>query len=200
MPYSAKYSNGRVYGSQRPSDSATGLIHETEDQSTVNYTTASETPKGWDVFVVSPPPDDDETLNSKAFDYVLKFLKLCAFVVSFTVILCSAVASKSTLLLMTSLIKPNRTGISVCNQGVPGLDRDKRYEAVFNMQDPERTAWIWCLFFVLVVPELMTLFRSCRICTFKSYRRPSKSVFSLVSFAMCVSFITFLTHCFYRFC
>lgn len=182
MPYSSKHSNGRVYGSQRQPDSA-AASDEADELNVVNYNT-SEPAKGWDVFVVSPPPDEDETLNSKGFDFVLKFLKLCAFVVSFAIILCSAVVSKSTLLLMTSLVKPNRTGIAVCNQAVPGLDRDKKYEAVVNLHDPERTAWLWSLFLVLVVPELMTLFRSCRICTFKSYRRPSKSVFALVSHLM----------------
>lgn len=191
MPYSAKYSNGRVYGSQRQQDSGSGPADELDEQHVVNYS-HSEPPKGWDVFVVSPSADEDETLGSKGFDYVLKFLKLCAFVVSFAIILCSAVVSKSTLLLMTSLIRPNRTGIAVCNQGVPGLDRDKRYEAIMNLHDPERTAWIWCLFLVLVVPELMTLFRSCRICTFKSYRRPSKSVFALVSFLLFCSALLLL--------
>lgn len=69
----------------------------------------------------------------------------------------------------------------MCNHGVPGLERDKKYEAIFNLNDPERIAWIWCLFAVLVIPELMALFRSCRICTFKSYRRPTKSAFAVVS-------------------
>ena len=180
MPYSAKYSSGRVYGGHDDHEDRRPEQTAAEEQSAANYN-ASEPPKGWDVFVVSPPPDEDETLNSKGFDYVLKFLKLCAFLISFAVILCSAVLSKSTLLLMTSLIRPNRTGVAVCNQGVAGLDRDKRYEAVMNLQDPERTAWLWSLLLVLAAPELMTLFRSIRICTFKSYRRPTKSVFALVS-------------------
>jgi chitin synthase len=141
----------------------------------------SQSLKGWDVFIVSPPDDEDETLNSKWFEILLKLLKLLAYLLSFLIILSSAVLSKGSVLLMTSLIKPNRTGISVCNQGVPGLDRDKRYEAVFNITDPERVAWMWSLFFILIVPELMTLFRSCRICTFKSYRRPNTNVFTLVS-------------------
>ena len=158
------------------------VIHnEGPDDATVDNDNSSQSLRGWDVFVVSPPPDEDETLNSKWFEYVLKFLKLLAYLFSFAVILTSAVLSKGSILLMTSLIKPNRTGISVCNQGVPGLDRDKRYEAIFNTTDPERVAWMWSLFFILIVPELMTLFRSCRICTFKSYRRPTTNVFTLVS-------------------
>jgi len=153
-----------------------------EDATVDNYARpGSDSLRGWDVFVVSPPPDDDETLNSKWFDLILKLLKLFAYIVSFGIILLSAVISKGSVLLMTSLIKPNRTGISVCNQGVPGLDRDKKYEAIFNTSDPERVAWMWSLFFILIVPELMTLFRSCRICTFKSYRRPTTPVFTLVS-------------------
>ncbi|KAI1291990.1 Chitin synthase 8 [Halotydeus destructor] len=140
----------------------------------------SEAPKAWDVFQATPPADEDETLNSKWYELTLKFLKLCAYIITFSIVLTCAVLSKGSLLLMTSLIKPNRTGVSVCNQGIPGLDRDKRYEAIFNLNDPERTAWIWCIFAVLVIPELMTLFRSVRICTFKSYRRPTPGVFAMV--------------------
>lgn len=160
------------------------VIHnEAPDDATVDNCNRSDNGslRGWDVFIVSPPPDEDETLNSKIFEFVLKFLKLLAYLFSFVIILGTAVISKGSILLMTSLIKPNRTGISVCNQGVPGLDRDKRYEAVFNTTDPERVAWMWSLFFILIVPELMTLFRSCRICTFKSYRRPTSNVFTMVS-------------------
>lgn len=183
MASSAKYSNGRIYGSQRqisdPSDQRPSIL----DEGNVDHyesTARSEDQRAWDVFVEQPPPEHDFSDNKK-FELVLKFLKFIVYIVAFVVVLTSAVMSKGSLLLMTSLIKPNRSGISVCNHGIPGLDRDKRYEAIFNLNDPERTAWIWCLFIVLIVPELMTLFRSVRICTFKSYRRPAKSVFLLVS-------------------
>lgn len=129
----------------------------------------------------TPPADEDETLNSKWYELILKFLKLASYLVTFVIVLACAVVSKGTLLLMTSLIKPSRSGVSVCNQGIPGLDRDKKYEAIFSLGDPERVAWIWCLFAVLILPEMMTLFRSARICTFKSYRRPTKGVFGFVS-------------------
>lgn len=137
--------------------------------------------KGWDVFVDNPPPDDDETVDSKWYQCSIKFLKLCAYLITFTVVLGCALLSKSLVLFMSSLIKPNRTGIPVCNQGIAGLDRDKRYEAIFQLNDPERVAWIWSLLFVLLVPEVMTLFRSVRICTFKSYRKPKVREFFMVS-------------------
>ena len=70
--------------------------------------------------MVSPAPDEDETLNSKWFELILKGLKLLAYIVTFGIVLGSAVVSKGSLLLMTSLIKPNRSGITVCNQGIPG--------------------------------------------------------------------------------
>lgn len=131
--------------------------------------------------MVTPPSDEDETLSSKWIEVILKFLKLCAYLITFMVVLSCSVLSKGLVLFMTSIIKPNRTGLAVCSQGIPGLDRDKKYEAILNLTDPERVAWIWILIAVLIVPELMTLFRSLRIFTFKSIRRPSKSLFALVS-------------------
>lgn len=41
-------------------------------------------------------------------------------------------------------------------------------------------AWIWCLCFAYFVPELGTLFRSARICIFKSARRSSFTDFFVV--------------------
>jgi len=141
----------------------------------------NEAPKSWDVFVVNPPVEEDETLTTKWIEVILKILKITAYLLAFVVVLSCAVISKGVVLFMTSLIKPNRTGITVCNQGVPGLDRDKRYEAVIYYNDPERVAWIWILIFCLIIPEIMTLFRSARICTFKSFKKPTKFVFSMVN-------------------
>nr|AUS84047.1 chitin synthase-1 [Tetranychus cinnabarinus] len=141
---------------------------------------ARETVKKWDVFVESPPPDDDETSSSEWIDVMLKMLKLCAYVITFMVVLACSVLSKGLVLFMTSIIKPNRTGLIICSHGMPSLDRDKKYEVVLNLSDPESVAWIWALMGVLMVPELMTLFRAASMCTFKSISSPSKAVFSLI--------------------
>ncbi|KAJ6216762.1 hypothetical protein RDWZM_007919 [Blomia tropicalis] len=135
-----------------------------------------EPTKGWDVFVVTPPEEEDETLSSKWIEKILRMLKLLTYLITFTIVLSCAVMSKSIVLFMTSMIRTNRT-VPVCAQSIPGLERDKKYIAVFQADDPERIAWIWSLFIILIVPELMTLFRSARICVFKSYRIPSKSTF-----------------------
>jgi len=132
------------------------------------------------VFVVTPTDDEDETLSSKWIEIILKCLKVITYIITFFVVLSCAVLSKGIVLFMTSVIRPNRT-VSLCNHGIPGLERDKKYFAVFQHDDPERIVWIWSLFFILIVPEIMTLFRSTRICTFKSYRVPNKTTFITVS-------------------
>lgn len=132
------------------------------------------------MFAVNPGADEDETLDSRWYKLSIRFLKLCAYLITFVVVLGSAFVSKTLTLFMSSLIKPNRTGIAICNQGIPGLDRDKRYEAVFHLHDPQRVAWIWCLLFTLLIPEILTLFRSVRICTFKSFKKPTLRTFSIV--------------------
>lgn len=139
-----------------------------------------EPTKGWDVFIVTPPEDEDETLSSKWVEKFLRMLKLLTILLTFIIVVACAVLSKGIVLFMTSMIRSNRT-VSVCAQSIPGLERDKKYLAVFAADDPERVAWIWSLFFILIVPELMTLFRSARICIFKSYHLPSKQTFLLVS-------------------
>lgn len=138
--------------------------------------------KGWDLFANNPPPDEDETVNSKFYQFSIKLLKVCVSLITCATVLVCSVISVTQFLFMTSLIKPNRTGVQICSQGLPGLDRDKRYEIIFQLNDPERVAWIWCILFCLLAPEIMTLFRSIRICTFKSYVTPSKSDMFLVSF------------------
>lgn len=138
--------------------------------------------KGWDVFVNNPPPDEDETVNSKFYQYSIKLLKICVSLITCATVMVCSVVSVTQFLFMTSLIKPNRTGAQVCSQSLPGLDRDKRYEIIFQLNDPERVAWIWAILFCLLAPEIMTLFRSIRICTFKSYVTPSKSDMFLVSY------------------
>lgn len=159
-----------------------GSIHANATQINDIYNRSCIEPtKGWDVFVDTPPEDEDETLSSKWIEKILKFLKLITFLLTFLIVLFTAVFSKSVVLFMTSMIRSNRT-VPVCAQGIPGLERDKKYVAVYQPDDPERIAWIWSLFFILVFPEFMTLFRSVRICTFKSYRIPTKSIFFTVSF------------------
>lgn len=134
---------------------------------------------------MTPPEEEDETLSSKWIEKILKLLKLLTYLITFCIVLSCAVLSKSIVLFMTSMIRSNRT-VPICAQSIPGLERDKKYVAVFQADDPERVAWIWSLFIVLVVPEFMTLFRSARICTFKSYKIPTKKTFLTVSLkALC---------------
>lgn len=138
-------------------------------------------PKAWDVFLVTPNTDEDETAESKSIELILKFLKAITYVVTFAVVLGCAATSKSIVLLMASMIRPKKV-VPICNQGIPGLERDKHYQTQLNLDDPERVSWIWALFFVLITPEVFTLFRSARMCIFKSYRRPTKTTFLTVIF------------------
>jgi len=138
-----------------------------------------EPTKGWDVFVENPPDEEDETLSSKWVEKFLKMLKILTYLITFGIVLGGAVLSKTIVLFMTSMVRSNRT-VSVCSSSIPGLERDKKYVAVFQADDAERVTWIWSLFFVMIIPEIQTLFRSTRFCFFKSYRVPTKSLFFTV--------------------
>lgn len=148
------------------------------NNSNIIGTTTTAT-KAWDVFLTSPNTDEDETAESKSIERILKFLKLIAYVITHLVVLVGASLSKGLLLLMASMIRPRKV-VQICNHGVPGLERDKHYQTSFANDDPERISWIWAIYFILIAPEIFTLCRSARICTFKSYRRPTRSAFLTV--------------------
>lgn len=138
------------------------------------------------MFIESPPDEEDETLSSKWVEKFLKMLKIITYLITFVIVLGGAVLSKTIVLFMTSMVRSNRT-VSVCSSSIPGLERDKKYVAVFQADDPERVTWIWSLFFVIIAPDLMALFRSVRVCFFKSYEVPIKSQFFTVSFGCFLS-------------
>lgn len=56
--------------------------------------------------------------------------------------------------------------------------RDKQFIA--TIPQDERIAWMWCIFFAFLVPEIGALIRSIRICFFKSWKKPAFSHFLLV--------------------
>ncbi|PRD24049.1 UNVERIFIED_CONTAM: hypothetical protein NCL1_44804 [Trichonephila clavipes] len=139
--------------------------------------------KGWDVFVVTPPEEEDETATSKAIDITLKLMKIFVYLITFSVVIISAVIAKGSFLFMTSHMRESKS-LPVCRRGL-GLDRDKDYEIV--LPTIQRVAWIWGVFFVLVIPECFTLFRSFRICVFKSYKKPKLLSFLSVFIAETLS-------------
>lgn len=128
--------------------------------------TVQET-KGWDVFRDLPPKRDSGSMESqKCLDFTVKVLKIFTYIITFIVVLGCGVVSKCCVFLMTSQIKGDRY-VPFCNKD---LGRDKQFVA--QVPPEEQVAWTWCLLFAFCVPELGTLFRSLRICFFKSWRRP----------------------------
>ena len=134
--------------------------------------------KGWDVFRTIPPEQESgsEAFDTKYIGYTVKFLKVLAYIVCFLVVLGGSVISKATVLFMTSQIRPQKS-ILHCNLD---LERDKSYQAEISLS--ERVAWIWCLFFVFVTPEIGTFVRSTRITMFKTMRVCSGTDFLVVFF------------------
>ncbi|KAK9707880.1 hypothetical protein QE152_g27556 [Popillia japonica] len=59
----------------------------------------------------------------------------------------------------------------------PRRGRDKQF--IVQLPESERVVWMWCLFFAFCIPQLGTLFRSTRMCVFKSWKKPPFSHFLL---------------------
>lgn len=131
--------------------------------------------KGWDVFRVLPPEADSSSeATAKWLGISVKILKVVAYVMTFLVVLVCGVVTKGTTLFMASQIKLNKK-VTYCNHD---LERAQEFEA--TVSTPERVAWTWCIFFAFLIPELGTLFRSARICIFKTSRRSSFADFFVV--------------------
>lgn len=56
-------------------------------------------------------------------------------------------------------------------------------EFIVKLPREERVAWMWCLLIAFCVPEVGVLFRSVRMCFFKSWKRPPFSHFLIVFIA-----------------
>ncbi|XP_017770728.1 PREDICTED: uncharacterized protein LOC108558345 [Nicrophorus vespilloides] len=131
--------------------------------------------KGWDVFRDPPTKMDSGSMaNQKCLDITVRIFKIIAYLVTFVIVLVSGVISKGTLLFMTSQLKADKY-TTYCNKE---LGREKQF--VVKLPQEERVAWMWCLLFAFCVPQLGTLFRSSRMCFFKSWKKPAFSHFLIV--------------------
>lgn len=153
------------------------MMNETAEQTIIlccSTRTVPET-KGWDVFRDPPDKVDSGSMaNQKCLEITVKILKVVAYLVTFVIVLGSGVISKGTLLFMTSQIKPEKVTL-FCNKE---LGREKEF--VVKLPPAERVVWMWCLLFAFCVPQLGTLFRSARMCFFKSWKVPSFAHFLIL--------------------
>ncbi|KAJ8958903.1 hypothetical protein NQ318_019671 [Aromia moschata] len=144
----------------------------------MSHTRTVQETKGWDVFRDPPIKEESGSMaNQRCLEITVKILKVVAYLVTFVIVLASGVISKGTLLFMTSQLRTDRV-IEYCNKE---LGRDKQF--VVRLPTAERVAWMWCIFFAFCVPQLGALFRSTRMCYFKSSKKPPFSHFLIVFLA-----------------
>uniref|UniRef100_A0A1B6CU26 chitin synthase n=1 Tax=Clastoptera arizonana TaxID=38151 RepID=A0A1B6CU26_9HEMI len=152
-------------------DETSPLTHDIYGGST---RTVQET-KGWDVFRDLPPKNESGSMeNQYCLEFTVKILKVIAYLVTFVIVLGCGVIAKGSVFFMTSQLRPDRV-VPYCNKDI---GRDKQF--VVNLPTEERVAWTWCLLIAFMVPEIGTLFRSLRICFFKSWKRPPSNDFLFV--------------------
>ncbi|KAL1514128.1 hypothetical protein ABEB36_003439 [Hypothenemus hampei] len=165
--------NDNSYSDDNFSDDESSPL--TENIYSGSVRTVQET-KGWDVFRDPPTKEESGSMaNQKCLEITVKILKVVAYLVTFVIVLASGVISKGTLLFMTSQLKPDKI-VHYCNKD---LGREKQF--IVKLPTQERVAWMWCLFFAFCVPQLGALFRSTRMCYFKSSKRPPFSHFLMMA-------------------
>ncbi|XP_023222883.1 uncharacterized protein LOC111624303 isoform X2 [Centruroides sculpturatus] len=144
-------------------------------QNSEHYNTNEEIKK-WDVFGLLPHEEEDQTEISKFLKYCTKVLKFISYIVTFVIVLVTSILAKSTLLLMTSMVRPKQK-FSTCI-----ADDESGKEFQVEIDENESRGWIWCLYFVLVIPDVFVLIRSIRICIFKSIYKPKLKATILIVF------------------
>lgn len=128
----------------------------------------------WDTFEPFVIEGEDDTVTSSLTEYALKLTKLLAHALSFVLVLCLGVLSKLMFHLMANMTKIDKA-VSVCTKDKDlstSLDHDKRYHSLLAWNSPERIAWTWALFAVMITPDVLTFLKSARICLFKNYQKP----------------------------
>ncbi|GAU91388.1 hypothetical protein RvY_03650-2, partial [Ramazzottius varieornatus] len=128
--------------------------------------------RGWDVFRSVPNAVENTQRSSQCIEVSLQILKAAVHIITFLLVLISAVISKSALLLMTSQMQPGKTITSSCKRA--GTFPQPTAEAVF---------WRWILLFSYWVPQLFTFLSCLRHFFFKKNKRPPIGLF-LMTFMM----------------
>ncbi|KFM73408.1 hypothetical protein X975_24033, partial [Stegodyphus mimosarum] len=129
----------------------------------------------WDINDESAVEDDDRKENT-FFQKAMKVFKAVVYLSTFCIILACGVASKGTMLFMTSVIA-REAQFPACDDKI-GLEKDEKY--VVKISDGERRSWIWCLLFILIIPEILIFLRSSKNCIFKKFGKPKISSFLTV--------------------
>ncbi|CAH1997393.1 unnamed protein product [Acanthoscelides obtectus] len=123
----------------------------------------------WNLFKNIPRETESASaVESKLLEFGIKCLKLATIVITFFVVLSTAVVSKGTLLFMVSQVKLN-TSRQFCNKGF-GID--DRQQFFVTLPPEETTVWIWTIIFAYWIPEIGTFIRSLRIICFKHWEYP----------------------------
>uniref|UniRef100_A0A336L059 chitin synthase n=1 Tax=Culicoides sonorensis TaxID=179676 RepID=A0A336L059_CULSO len=133
--------------------------------------------KLWDSFRSDPIEDrSGSSINIKWLETSVKLLKIFVYGLVWVVMIIGAVASKASLLFMTSHVKVD-TKVEYC------YFRQPQKEYLASIPEPQRIAWIWALIFSFGIPELGTFIRACRICYFKNIRKPTWTEIGIVTFS-----------------
>lgn len=79
--------------------------------------------KGWDVFRDPPVKEESGSMaNQKCLEISVKITKVAAYILTFIIVLVSAVIAKGTLLFMTSQLKPHKI-TTYCNKDLGKLNK-----------------------------------------------------------------------------
>ncbi|XP_022698003.1 uncharacterized protein LOC111265514 isoform X4 [Varroa jacobsoni] len=157
-----------------------------------------------DAFKPAPHVEIDEAEDSSCAEATTRVIKALSFVVTFVIILGSAITSRMSLLLMVSqldiphgenmmnVVYYNRTNQSfnrslpmrvVCSESVLGLSpssKDNSFSVSTNKF--QAVVWTWVLLLCLITPECLKLLVSVKLCLFKPIIWPSATTLGLTLF------------------
>lgn len=160
---------------------------DSESDSETSSFTENAPVRKWDQFRNVPPPvDTGSAVKNKWWIRGERLVKILAYILSFCIVLVSAIVSKVTMFFMIKQIGLVQPNIPFCNAGRKGAqyitdDEDREFAVDFSeeteydreMRVTERVAWIWAIGFSFCVPQVLALLRSLRKCLFKFNKLPT---------------------------
>lgn len=136
--------------------------------------------KPWDIFGSLPPPEEDDSRSSEWIEFFIKCFKIITYIATFTMMIICCVTVKSILFLMTSMIRETHQ-VPICHNAIDGsIDSGKSYIAKIGDNILERIVWIWCLFFILITPQLITFYRCFKTFLLRPTKFPNLKTFLIV--------------------
>ncbi|XP_032669595.1 chitin synthase chs-2-like [Odontomachus brunneus] len=157
----------RISVQDGPRASVFGNLNDYDDSSSESNDSEEESSQkdvpSWDLFKTFPTPSRDGSMqNNNFFKKIIWTVKVLVYGLLFAVVFCGAIAAKSAVLFATSQLQKNRL--------LSYYDFSLEIEGHWYVMEHTQGGlikWTWCLIFIFLVPECISLLNALWYFSFK---------------------------------